>query len=481
VVRSRVSSIDAAAVTIGKRVVIMGVIVGSANGENDNKEHNIICVGAQINGAFLLYSVDIGKENLDSKKDEYLEHEISAQQEQALLERARCERTKIRGHLRLIRAQVLGDIMLYGADIEGELDLRDVDVRANITCIPDKLESLSKLELLETLVQRVNFETLNTTGNIDLTELTVTEDLILRDTLVRGRLKLCANDAKQKPINNQEHEAELVSDQKFIDRWTYTKIGGKLRLDAANISHLILSGDNFMEASPIRKPIEQDEVSVVLERAIVGRLEIVESLPRSLDLSNLIVGSWEWKWKEKDKEMLVLERSYPFRKSNYLAIEKDLRNKGRDEEADRIHVSMRQRDRKESQSWSRKLVDKVLWDLPTRYGTTSKRLFVLMLVLSIISVSLFSNPNSVEYDIAASEQRQPPVVHLNPEAQDWNIGNAIFFAVRLHVPIVSLGIDEEVRPSGLMLQAYAVAAVATSWVAWPLFIASLSGFLRNRN
>jgi hypothetical protein len=61
------------------------------------------------------------------------------------------------------------------------------------------------------------------------------------------------------------------------------------------------------------------------------------------------------------------------------------------------------------------------------------------------------------------------------------MGDAIFLAVRLHVPIVSLGIDEEVQPSRTWLKAYAVAAVAASWVMWPLFIASVSGFLRKRS
>lgn len=228
-----------------------------------------------------------------------------------------------------------------------------------------------------------------------------------------------------------------------------------------------------------------------LERATIGQLRVVKPLPGTLDLSDLKVSSWEERSGFSFKDML--ECSYPFRKSNYIAIENDLRNKGRDGEADYIHVRMRQRDRLYTNNLFRVLGDRLL-DHTIKYGTTSTRLFLFMLITFVISVGIFNDPDHVEYKIIPSAEQSlviaDPAVRTQGSADgklpivhpaDWSIGNAAFLAVRLHVPIISLGIDEEFQPSGFWPKAYAVAVEAIGWIVWPLFIASVSGFLRKRS
>jgi hypothetical protein len=222
-------------------------------------------------------------------------------------------------------------------------------------------------------------------------------------------------------------------------------------------------------------------VRIGLERATIGRLQILEPLPGTLDLSDLKVCRWDLPRGPSDEKYQykeMLENSFPFRKSNYLAIEHALQNDGMNEQADEVHVLMRRRDRRNIHSCWMALLDRLL-DLSTKYGTTSTRLVSVMLILFVISVWVFNDRNHVEYEIAPLGGKPPPVEH--PAPASWSVGDAVLLALRLHVPIISLGVDEKVQPSGTRLKAYAVIVVAGSWVMWPLLIASVSGYLRKRN
>ena len=158
-------------------------------------------------------------------------------------------------------------------------------------------------------------------------------------------------------------------------------------------------------------------------------------------------------------------------------IENELRNKGRDGDADDVHVWMRRRDRRNTRGLWPVIGDRFL-DLTTEYGTTSKPLFWIMLVWLIATVLVFRDPARVSWDIAPARDQPPAVQH--PLPADWGTADAAFMAVRLHVPIVSLGVDEPVEPSDDWVKAYAMIVIAASWLMWPLFIASVSGYLRRR-
>jgi hypothetical protein len=458
--------IHANAATIRSRVMLMGLIVSPIAGGRGNasvKERGIDFTGAQINGEFSLYSDDFIQEMLQFKKDQFEAKEISPAMETGVIQQARQARTEIHGDLRLSRSQVSGDISLGGVLVEGELDMRDADVRANIICKPIELNP--KGPPLRASVQRADLETLDMTGDINLTGLSISgkpartadADLILRDARIRGRLELCPR---------MDQGQLLMDDPDYSDKITH--IRGDLRLDASEISHVIISGKNLDEYTIAEKQ-KESRIRVGLERATIGRLQIVQPLPGTLDLSNLKVNRLD-RLEDSCIYKDMLKNSYPFRKSNYLVIEHALRNAGLDAQADEVHVLMRQRDRPPLKRLLPWLLDRFL-DFTIKYGTTSKRLIFVMIAWFAISLAIFSDVNRVEVDDPSGDPVPP---------KTWNAGEAALFTTRLHVPIISLGVEQKAQPKGTRWKAYAMTVVALSWVMWPLLIASASGLIRKR-
>ena len=465
-------------------------------GELASKEKGIDFGGAYINGEFSLYSNEIIKELLQAKRAGLQMEGLSGEREQQILTESSLEFTEIEGDLRLTRTRVLGDVTLKGMTINGKLDMRDANVRANIDCSPIEIEQRNPARAS---VLCADFETLDMIGDMNLTGLDIngkTEDgsggdLILRDARIRGRLELC-------PREGALDESEITS------------IGGNLRLNAAEISHAVLTGVNLGRADNegstqnlwrqmmtargegdsavmyvLRGGPKEKEtpVRVELERAIIGRLQIFEPFPGTLDLSNLKVDSWDW---PKDRSRYfndMLTRSHPFKKSNYLAIEHALRNRGEDEQADEVHVLMRQRDRRQAKGLGRVLFD-IFLNHSIKYGTTSKRLAWFMVAWFLASVLIFSNQSRVEYDFFPQVEygfyprADKPTTTKHPD--EWSKKDAVFLATRLHVPIISFGVEDNIEPSGAW-KAYGIIVVGASWVMWPLLIASASGFIRKRD
>ncbi len=469
IIQSRVGGrIHGTAATISNRVMLMGLTVGpidGAVGDSTVKQRGVHFPGAHIKGEFSLYSENLVSEIVQSKIAGYRAREISPEVERAVFHQARQEQTLIQGDLRLTRAQVSGDICLSGVTIEGELDLRDAIVRANINCKP--IEFGPGESPLRASVYRADLETLDMTGDINLTGLTINGrppagsdgDLILRAARIRGRLEL---------YPAMDDGDPLMDDPHYTNKITY--IHDDLRINAAEISHVIISRKNFRE---IEEKATEKQVRVGMERATIGRLQIIKPLPGRLDLSNLKVNRLD-SLEDPSIYQNMVTNSYPFRKSNYLAIEHQLRNAGYNAEADKVHVLMRRHDRPPLRSFPRWLLD-VFLHLTIKYGTTSVPLIIIMLLWFGVSVWIFSDRNRVVYD---APQPDKPQMSIPPES--WSRGDSALFAVRLHVPIISLGVEEKAKPKGTGWKAYAMTVVALSWVMWPLLIASASGLIRKR-
>lgn len=481
--------LHALSATIGKSVYLMGLTTLSADrvskGEPSSAHLNF--VGAQISGEFALYDQNYANDMVLMKQAEYESQKIDDKFAADIRQRTLAERTVVHGDVCLNQAHVLGGVVLDGATIEGDLEMRDATVKSKLNCKPVQVNGQ------RVSVRRADLEALDMTGDIDLTGLNITGkgaegvdgDLILRNARVRGRLELCPFNDERGPANPQ------------VPLEPISRIRGDLRLDAAEISHIILSGQTFDGGVPQEdtsgkmlaawrwlKPLvfggtdEEDKaVRFGLERGRIGRLQIVEPLPGTLDLSNLRVDRWSLPEDQTSYERM-LRNSYPFKRSNYLAIENTLRNEGLDERADEVNVAMRRRDRLSTTSLWKIWFDSFL-DLSIKYGTTSKRLVCVMIALFALSVWIFSNPNHVEYNISPASQKPPPVEH--PAPASWGLPQSALFAARLNVPIVSLGIDEKVQPSGFGLKVFAIGVTAASWVMWPLLVASMSGFIRKKN
>ena len=487
VVRSSLAKgVDAESATFSKRVMLSGVTANSPDGAT---RALVNFAGAQINGEFSLYSPEYIEWLLKTRKAEFLGRELTEEIENDLRNIARRELTSISGDLRLTRVQVLGGVVLDGASIHGELDLRDATVKAALNCRPINVDG----QLKRVAAQRADFEALDMTGDVDLTGLDITGkgegeqkkdgDLILRDAHIRGRLELSRyHEAADSFDANQRSEPEA-------------SICGDLRLDAAEISHIILSGNTFKDTDHARDPgpgwfrrnvklmvrggqeeTKHEPIRFALERGRIGRLQIVKPLPGTLDLSNLRVDRWDLPENPTVYQEL-LEHSYPFKRSNYLAIENTLRNEGLDKRADEVNVSMRRRDRRTTKNLAKIWLDSFL-DVSIKYGTVSWRLACVMVLLFVLALWIFANPSHVEYSISPASQKPPPVEH--PAPTTWGLRESALFAARMNVPIVSLGIDEKIQPSGFGLKLFAIGVTAASWVMWPLLIASMSGFIRKK-
>ncbi len=392
--------------------------------------------------------------------------------------------TALKGSLNLYRAQISGDIVLNGAKIHGRLKVNNVHAGAQIRCRPVDL-GLSR-QPVRASASQADFSALEIAGDVSLTGLdligetgedkTAPERLVLRDARIRGSLELFRPAWKRNIASGEYGSAETTG-----------LAGGRLQMEAVEVGHVILSGHSFDPQEPNTGLDSEAPVSIAFDRAKIARLEIVDPLPAA-DLSDMTVGSWEEPPGQGFfPKMLALSR--PFRRSNYIAIENDLRNKGRDEDADAILIAMRRRDRTTTRNFRNTLPDR-FFDITTKYGTTSGRLVGLMAAMLVCSFLIFRDPAHVEYKIApVAPMAQPAPMEVqraalraivHPEGAEWKVSDTIFLLTRLHVPILSLGIGDDVQPSGIWPKAYAAIVQALSWIMWPLFLASASGFLRKQ-
>lgn len=436
---------------IGKTMSFLGAAI----------EGGINMAGAKIHGELLFHSNSFIAGTLASKKVDFNFLGVSKEKERAIVEECRRIVTTVHGDVQLMRAQLLGGVDVSGANISGALDFRDATVNASLVC--------RAVDTQRTTATRVDLETLNMTGDVDLTGLAVTSgigpkaegDLILRDCRIRGRVELVQDDG-----NNTAAPLGM------------TRVAGMLRLDAAEITQLAFCGGMFDErpAGRNRRP------RVILERARIGRLQMAKPLRDTLDISNMHVDRLD-SLDDEDSYTEMLERSDPFKKSNYLAVENLLRNAGRQADADTVHVLMRRRDRRMGYGMAHGRMRNLLQsgldyflDKTIGYGTTSSRVVITMLLLFMLSVIVFQDRRRVEFDLQRTVLQHDAVVH--PKQEKWGLAESALFAAQLHIPIISLGVKNEVQPSGVEWKAYAMIIAAAHWVMWPLLIASASGVIR---
>jgi hypothetical protein len=330
-------------------------------------------------------------------------------------------------------------------------------------------------------------------GDMNLTGLNVRQtsifggsgDLNLRNSRIQGRLELYPHARAEdvKPVEN-------ATDKTVID--------GRLWLDGANIGYMIISGESFTKfAENEHKDEPRKRPSVVtrllgggqvetyvrprvrFERAKIGRLHIMDPLPDTVDLSNLEVARWDLpKQGSMDKFTEMLDRSFPFKKSNYFVIENHLHNIGDDELADKVRISMCKRDQRQSYSVWKLLLNRFL-ETSIAYGTKSQRLVFIMVAWFTLTMWIFGDQKRVEYDISSSPEKPPS--HQIVPAKHWNLKDDFILAARLHVPIIGLGLEDRFHAAHYWPELYAAMTLAAHWVMWPLLLASASGIIRKRS
>jgi hypothetical protein len=282
------------------------------------------------------------------------------------------------------------------------------------------------------------------------------------------------------------------------------QLDGKLLLSGVQAHDLVLDGrlfdacDGPAETSPTRRderktffrrmltgalePAEDDS-RLRLDRAHLSKLQLDEKIPEGISADGLAFDDLQLPRGGCEYSELA-RRTRPFKKSTYLAIEAWLRNKGFDAEAARVYIDMSDRDLNAGQSprlgrWLRWLG----LGLTIGYGARPLRLLWLFLLAFTFSMWVFSHSDSL---VSYSERQALQPDPWPAEAQRVWVTAGV--ALRCHFPMLLFIGEPNFVPSphrvpwlaGLTYDGYALLVSAVSWVLVPLFIAGITGIVRQK-
>lgn len=279
-------------------------------------------------------------------------------------------------------------------------------------------------------------------GNLDAQSLALSGDAIIKDIEIFGCLRFeDANIEGELNLRNCRIHCDFdlrsarVAGQVFLDegRLTSPKIKGIARLDSAHLAQAKfhfgatcgeMDGDEF-------NALEEEEFTPMLvsfEMSKVGNLELRGGLHekhppffvlRGFTFDNLSIDhlrkihpaasiSSFWLWLPErfdDREKLMekkynwlLEQTLEFNEPDYNNMETWLRQRGQDDEADDVHMRMRQREMDGSKRWKTWLRNQ-LYLFSSGFGTKTRRLVWAWLALFITTTLVFHAPESVEHPL----------------------------------------------------------------------------------
>jgi hypothetical protein len=194
--------------------------------------------------------------------------------------------------------------------------------------------------------------------------------------------------------------------------------------------------------------------------------------------------------------------NHPFCKSNYLLMEKLLRNSGEEEWADQVSRCRRAEDRKQKATPLR-FLEWLLLDLATGYGTRTHRLFWVFVLLLVVTALFFRPREAVERVVlvTAGDLANPEVKPDRIEAPaDWSWTDALLLSFRVNLPMVNLISGGDCKPSGATVQVFgqrlqwqlgqwsfaitcegwATFVSLLSYIVVPLFAAGVLGFIKKQ-
>lgn len=234
----------------------------------------------------------------------------------------------------ILRMEIESDLDLQASNVGGKLDLRNATVGGSIW-MNDMSVTLDVhmghegsppyghptlwAEGLRTTCRMIDLEKIECRGDVFMTGLEATGPakdgsiVKAREAMVRGEL--------------------LLMEKQTGDSVAKALIHGRVDLAAARINHLIIGRDNFPRHD------QPDRCGVNLERATIHRLEVRKPVPGPLDLRGVAVHQWEVEEGSAD-QIAVLENMHPFDRSVWIGVERNLRNEGRDAEANRMYRAM---------------------------------------------------------------------------------------------------------------------------------------------
>ncbi len=395
-----------------------------------------------------------------------------------------------------VRTVVDGDVVCTGLEVGGRAVLTNLDVRGRIefkNCRIDQdlnFQSLgpdpaSSDDRTRTTCRHLDLELTSCGGDVDMAGLTVSgadANVHARQLEVTGRILLA------RPLDGRGQLGQITRVPR--EHRVQATITGDLDLSVASTAQLVLVGSSVAGV-------------VNLERGRFRRLDVVE--PRNLDnhnLSDIEVDRWEI---EEEHLRQFLDESNPFARDTYVKVERMLRNKSQDIEADRVYRAMRaraireaKRERAEARA-SARLAHRPE-SLTTRLGSSFSYLLrttgsaflgatfgwgtlhwaplaVLTLLLAPITWNVVAQPENIVSTAAATDL-------------DWGADDAFWLTLRYHVPVVPVTVREDYRPSlesavlklpggrearaWFSAEDWAVGVYLLNWILWPLFLVGLA-------
>lgn len=429
--------------------------------------------------------------------------------------------TRIAGNLKLQGCSIGLDLKLRDLEASGWIRLEDCVVKGDV--LLSSRSDAGTAGSYRTRCATLDLRGIRATGSLDLTGLELRpaadsspglHDVLARRAKVGGVLRLF-------------HAEQHARDREL----GYPIIPGAFDLSDAEVDVLELSGLSF-EGSPSggssasaspgsgrgASSAAARDSGIVLRGAKIRQWTLHHPpLPCRLDLRNLEVAWWDFAGTGRDPASsrgggratqedgdqqvvrhLLREDEYKFR-STFKSIEHDLLVQGSTEHAERVRRWMWNAARGGREMWGssprrpRPRLGKRLWYWSLeKFGYGCTRLLILLFVCSLaLSTWIFSSPRNVSPSFAAREVDQGLSPYQVP--RDWDLIDAVWMAGRYHIPMISLPALQDWRASPHRLvvpgtgyelrwwtaEDWAQLVVGINWVMWPLFLLSITGFLRH--
>lgn len=408
-------------------------------------------------------------------------------------------RTRISGDLVCTGLRIAGRLVLTNVVAGGRILLKNCQVEQDLNCASVGPNPASAQGRTRTQCSHLDLELTRCGGDVDLAGLHVGDggSVDARQLQVTGRILFARALGSGPGAPGEEGRGGRVQ----------ARIAGDLDLSAAEGAQLVLA------ASSVGGRVN-------LERGRFRRLDAIE--PRSFSGHNLTDLRVD-RWGIPDEHLRAfLDSSEPFARATYVEIERVLRNKAQDGEADRVYRAMRARaigeirgqrarkrisgeggaDRDHRERWWTRAAGHVSHSLRTSGALLQGVLYgwgtlywAPLLVFSLVFVpatwtllSRWDNITPAAGLLATADPAPGPAPPLAGTA--WGAGDGFWLTVRYHVPVVPLSAREDFRPADrpavfdapgmrpvqlpFSAESYAFSVYLLSWILWPLFLVGLA-------
>lgn len=431
--------------------------------------------------------------------------------------------TRLAVGINLEKAQLGGDVDMSNVDCgNGVVRLTDASVAGNIAILEQKIAGPEhEIAGNRTAVRALIMDGLVCRGGVDITGLTVAEGKIVSDREDDHTGHVLARENVQ-----ISKDLRVGAHKRGGDRGSSicaANIPGRLDLGFSRLGGLEVSSNHFEGIHEGRSCNDAcferclRKHGIILNRARIGKLSVhVESddetsaFPRPIDLGYTDIRWWEFCTGVQARTASnhahytkLLEGDRKIQRHVWASIERSFSDRGMDRAADQIHIEMRKRLRQKEKV-------EAFFDFLTASTTSPWRILLGITVWLVASWYLFSIPQNigpselalaprpttvaVEYPQSSSLGEQARLVLVYPSdthPRGWTIGDAMWMALRYHVPILAFSVQEGWEPASqdgvragrfvalFSPEQYANFVLLVHWLLWPIvLIIATKRFLR---